>query len=118
ARMTRSSMLEVMRHDYVRTARSKGLSERVVIYRHVLKNALIPVVTVVGLQFGSLLGGAVIIEQVFAWPGLGTLAVTSLQARDFPVVQGVVLYLALGYMLANLVVDLSYAVLDPRIRYE
>lgn len=117
ARMTRSSVLEVMGHDFVRTARSKGLSERVVIYRHVLKNALIPVVTVVGLQFGALLGGTVIIEQVFAWPGLGTLAITSLQARDIPMVQGIVLYLALGYMLANLAVDLSYAVLDPRIRY-
>lgn len=117
ARMTRSSMLEVMRQDYVRTARSKGLAERVVLYRHALKNALIPVVTVVGLQFGGLLGGAVIIEQVFAWPGLGTLAVTSLQAKDFPMVQGIVLYLAMGYVLVNLTVDLVYGYLDPRIRY-
>ncbi|MEW6546054.1 MAG: nickel ABC transporter permease [Bacillota bacterium] len=118
ARITRSSVLEVMRQDYIRTARSKGLSERIVMYRHALKNALIPVVTVVGLQFGGLLGGAVIVEQVFAWPGLGTLAVTALQARDFPMVQGIVLYMALGYVLVNLIVDVMYSYLDPRIRYQ
>jgi len=117
ARMTRSGVLEVLRQDYVRTARAKGLSERVVLYRHALKNALIPVVTIVGLQFGGLLGGTVIIETLFAWPGLGTLAITSILARDFPMVQGIVLYLALGYVLVNLAVDLTYGYLDPRIRY-
>lgn len=117
ARMTRSSMLEVMRKDFVRTAHAKGLNTSVVLYKHVLKNSLIPVVTVVGLQFGGLLAGTVIIEQVFAWPGLGTLAITSLMARDFPMVQGIILYIALAYVLINLLVDLTYSVLDPRIRY-
>lgn len=117
ARMTRSSMLEVMRKDYVRTARAKGQSERVVLYRHVLRNALIPVVTIMGLQFGGLLAGTIIIEQVFAWPGLGTLAINALQARDFPMVQGIVLYMALAYVLVNLAVDLMYTTLDPRIQY-
>jgi peptide/nickel transport system permease protein len=117
ARMTRSSMLEVLRKDYVQTARAKGLSERVVIYKHVLKNSLIPVVTIMGLQFGGLLAGTVIIEQVFAWPGLGTLAITALQARDFPMVQGIVLYIATAYVLVNLTVDLLYCSLDPRIKY-
>ncbi len=118
ARMTRSSMLEVIRRDFVRTARAKGLNERTVIYRHVLKNSLIPVVTIIGLQFGALLAGTIIIEQVFTWPGLGTLLLHSLNARDYPLVQGIVLYIALGYLAVNLAVDLLYGYLDPRIRYD
>ena len=117
ARMTRSSMLEVIRRDFVRTARAKGLNERVVIYRHVLRNSLIPVVTIIGLQFGDLLAGTIIIEQVFAWPGLGTLLVSSLFSRDYPLVQGIVLYIAVGYLVINLLVDLIYGYLDPRISY-
>lgn len=116
ARMTRSGMLEVLSQDYVTTARSKGLTERAVLYRHALRNALIPVVTVLGLQVGALLGGAVIVEVVFAWPGLGQLAVNSVLARDFPVVQGIVLYTAVVYVLINIGVDLLYAYIDPRIR--
>lgn len=117
ARITRSSMLEVLRQDFITTARSKGLSERVVIYKHALKNALIPVVTVMGLQFGTLLGGAVLTETVFSWPGIGRLMVDSILARDYPVVQGAVLLLAVTFVLINLVVDVIYAFLDPRISY-
>src|SRR5450756_820105 len=118
ARMTRSSMLEVVRQDYIRTARSKGLKERVVTIRHALKNALIPVVTVVGIEFGYLLGGAVITETVFARPGLGRLLVSSITSRDFPVVQGTLMLLAGSFVLVNLLVDIVYGYLDPRIRYE
>ncbi|MEW6523827.1 MAG: ABC transporter permease [Bacillota bacterium] len=117
ARMTRSSMLEVIRLDYIRTARAKGLAERAVVYRHALKNALIPVITVLGLQFGTLMGGAVLTETVFAWPGLGRLLVDSISYRDYPMVQGVVLVVATGFILANLAVDVIYALIDPRIRY-
>lgn len=117
ARLVRSAMLEVLRQEYVMTARSKGLSERIVILRHALRNALIPVVTIVGLQFGSLLSGAVIIETVFARRGLGRLAADAVLRRDFPMVQGTILFAALGYVLVNLLVDLSYAWLDPRIKY-
>ncbi len=116
ARLTRSSMLEVLRHEYVQTARAKGLAERVVIVRHAFRNALIPVLTVVGIQFGGLLAGTVIIEAVFARSGLGSLAIRAIQARDFPVVQGIVLFYATFYILSSLVVDLLYGVLDPRIR--
>jgi len=115
-RMTRSSMLEVIGQDYVRTARAKGLPEKTVIYSHALRNALLPVVTVIGLQFGSLLGGAVITETVFAWPGAGRLAVEAIRAKDYPLVQGAVLMLALAFALVNLLVDLLYAFLNPRIR--
>jgi peptide/nickel transport system permease protein len=118
ARLVRSSMLEVLRQDYVRTARAKGLADRLVIYRHALKNALIPVVTVLGLQFGALLGGAVIIETVFSRPGVGRLAVTSILSKDFQVTQGTVLMSAVFYTLVNMIVDFSYALLDPRIRYD
>jgi ABC-type dipeptide/oligopeptide/nickel transport system permease component len=118
ARLVRSSMLEVLRQDYVRTARAKGLKERLVIYRHALKNALIPVVTVLGLQFGALLGGAVVIETVFSRPGIGRLAVTSILSKDFQVTQGTVLMSAVFYTLVNIAVDFSYALLDPRIRYD
>ncbi|MCB0070103.1 MAG: ABC transporter permease [Caldilineaceae bacterium] len=117
ARMTRSELLEVMSQDYIRTARAKGLRSRIVVLRHGLKNALIPVLTIVGLQFGALLGGTVIIETVFARQGLGRIAVEALKARDFPVAQGVVLFVALIYVFVNLIVDLLYAVVDPRIRY-
>ncbi len=117
ARITRSSMLDVLRQDYITTARSKGLVERVVVYKHSLKNALIPVVTVMGLQFGTLLGGAVLTETVFSWPGIGRLMVDSILNRDYPVVQGAVLLLAVFFVLINLVVDVIYAFLDPRISY-
>jgi ABC-type dipeptide/oligopeptide/nickel transport system permease component len=111
-------MLETLGQDYIRTARAKGVVERAVVLRHGLKNALIPIVTVVGVQAGYLLGGAVLTETVFAWPGVGTLMVQGILARDFPLVQGCVLVVALSFVLVNLVVDLLYAWLDPRIRYE
>jgi peptide/nickel transport system permease protein len=117
-RMTRSSLLEVLQLDYVRTARAKGLAERPVLLRHALRNALVPVVTVVGLQAGALLGGAIITETIFALPGVGRLLVDAIFQRDFPIVQGVVLLLALNFLLVNLLVDLAYAWLDPRIRYD
>jgi ABC-type dipeptide/oligopeptide/nickel transport system permease component len=110
-------MLDVLRQDFVTTARAKGLAEKVIIYKHALKNALIPVVTIMGLQFGILLGGAVLTETVFAWPGVGRLLVDSILARDYPVVQGAVLVLAVSFVLINLLVDLIYAFLDPRISY-
>jgi peptide/nickel transport system permease protein len=118
ARLTRSSILEVIREDYVRTARAKGLNWRAVTRIHVLRNALIPVLTVIGLQFAAMLGGAVFIENVFARPGIGRFAVNAIAARDYPQVQGVVLFAATIYVLFNLAVDLLYGVLDPRIRYD
>jgi peptide/nickel transport system permease protein len=117
ARMTRACMLDVLRADYIRTARSKGVSERTVIYRHGLRNALIPIITVIGLQFGTLMGGAVLTETVFAWPGIGRLLVDAIGYRDYPVIQGTVLVITLGFVLVNLLVDVLYAYLDPRIRY-
>jgi peptide/nickel transport system permease protein len=116
ARLTRSSMLEVLRNEYVTTARAKGLTERTVILRHALRNALIPVITVIGIQFGNLLAGTVIIESVFARAGIGSLAIRAIQARDFPLVQGIVLFFAVLYTLSSLAVDLVYGFLDPRIR--
>jgi peptide/nickel transport system permease protein/oligopeptide transport system permease protein len=116
ARLTRSSMLEVLRQEYMITARAKGLREITVVLRHGLKNALIPVVTIFGLQFGSLLAGAVIVETVFARPGIGRLIVSAILAKDFPMVQGIILFTATFYVLANLLVDLVYGLLDPRIR--
>jgi len=116
-RFIRSSLLEVLGHDYVRTARAKGLRERLVLYRHVLRNALIPVITVVGFQAGYLLGGTVVIEEVFALPGMGRLALAAISQRDYPVVQGVVLVIALLFVLVNLAVDVAYALIDPRVRY-
>jgi len=118
ARLTRSTMLDVLGQDYVRTARAKGVRESFVVIRHALRNALIPTVTVVGVQAGYLLGGAVLTETVFAWPGVGTLMVQGILARDFPLVQGCVLVIALGFVLVNLAVDVLYAALDPRIRRE
>jgi peptide/nickel transport system permease protein/oligopeptide transport system permease protein len=117
-RMTRASMIEALSQDYTTTARSKGLEEKVVIVKHALKNALIPIVTAVGLQFGLLLGGAVLTETVFAWPGLGRLIVDSILARDYPVIQGAILIFGLLYILVNLVVDIMYVYIDPRIRYD
>ena len=116
ARMTRSSMLEVYRQDYVRTARSKGLKERIVVIRHALKNALIPIVTVIGLQFGFLLGGAVLTESIFGIPGLGRLMVNSIRTKDMMIIQGGVLLIAFTFSIINLFVDVLYAYLDPRIR--
>ena len=118
ARFMRSGMLDVMNTDYIRTARSKGLMERRVIIRHALKNALLPVVTIFALQFGSLLGGALVTEQVFRWPGVGLLLVTAINNRDYGVAQAAVLFIALIYVAANLIADLSYGFLDPRIRYD
>ena len=117
-RMTRTMTLEVLRQDYIRTAWSKGMAERVVIVRHTLKNALIPVVTLVGLQMPILVGGAVIMENIFALPGLGRLMLDALQSRDYPVVQGTNLFFATGVVLLNLLIDLIYPYLDPRVRYE
>jgi len=117
-RLTRSAMLETLSQDYVRTARAKGVGNRGVVLRHGLANALVPIVTVVGVQAGYLLGGAVLTETVFAWPGVGTLMVQGILARDFPLVQGCVLVVALSFVLVNLAVDLLYVWLDPRIRYE
>jgi peptide/nickel transport system permease protein len=111
-------MLEVLRQDYVRTAQAKGLRDRAVVFRHALKNALLPVLTVIGLQFGVLLGGAVLTETVFGWPGVGQLLVESIFSRDYPVVQGIVLTLSLLFILLNLAVDVLYGYIDPRIRYE
>jgi len=116
-RLTRATMLEVVRQDYVRTARAKGLRERVVIGRHALRNALLPVVTVLGVNLGHLLGGAVIVETIFGWPGVGKYAVDAIFLRDYPVIQGFVLYMALIFMLANLMVDLAYRWLDPRLHF-
>jgi len=118
ARLTRTSMLEVLGQNYVTTARAKGLAERRVILVHALKNAAVPVVTLIGLQFGTLLGGAVVTETIFAWPGVGRLAVQSIFVRDYPVVQAGVLVLALTFVAINLFVDLLYGYLDPRIRTE
>jgi len=117
-RMTRSSMLEVIRQDYIRTARAKGQSERLVKYNHALKNALIPIITVVGISFGNLLGGAVLTETVFSIPGLGKLMVDALNVRNYPLVQGSVLFLALTFSFVNLGVDILYAYVDPRIKYQ
>lgn len=118
ARLVRSSMLEILGLDYVRTARAKGLGERRVVLRHAFRNALLPVVTVLGLQFGTLLGGAVVTEIIFAWPGLGRLIVNAISQRDFPVIQGSVIFVAVMISVVNLIVDLSYAWINPKIRYD
>jgi len=116
-RYMRGSMLEVLQEDYIRTARAKGLKRRGVILKHGLKNALIPVVTVVGMSIPSLVGGAVVTEQVFGWPGVGSLMVQSIAARDYPVIMGITVLVAFVVLMANLVTDLIYGLLDPRIRY-
>lgn len=115
--MTRSTMLEAVSQDYIRTARAKGIFEKAVILKHALKNAMIPVITVIGLQLGSLLGGAVLTETVFAWPGIGSYIVDAIIKSDYPIVQGAVMLLAVIFVLVNLIVDLIYAQLDPRIKY-
>ena len=117
SRMTRASMLEVLGQDYIRTAEAKGAAPRTVIIKHALRNAFIPILTVISLQFGALLGGAVLTETVFGWPGIGRLLVDSIGARDFAVVQGIVLVYAAVFILLNVIVDVLYVVVDPRIRY-
>ena len=117
SRLVRSSLIEVLGEDYIRTSRAKGLVERIVLSRHALRNALIPVITIVGLQFGNMLAGAVVTETVFSRPGLGRLTVNAILSKDYPLVQGCVLFLATAYLLVNLMVDIAYAWLDPRIRY-
>lgn len=117
AQLVRATMLEVLRQDYIRTARAKGLIDRVVVYRHALRNALLPVVTVIGLQLGNLLGGAIIVETIFSWPGLGQMMYRAISTRDIPVVMGGVLLTASIFVFVNLVIDVSYAFLDPRIKY-
>ncbi|MDP4125385.1 MAG: ABC transporter permease [Bacillota bacterium] len=117
-RLTRSSMLEVIRQDYIRTARAKGLSGRIVIFKHAMKNALIPVATQAGMDFAGLMGGAILTETIFSLPGIGSMLFNAISRRDYPVVQGVTLFLALVFVVINLLVDISYAVLDPRIRYD
>jgi peptide/nickel transport system permease protein len=116
-RMTRSSMLEVMNEDYVRTARAKGVVPWRVVFRHALRNAMLPTITVIGLQFGLLMGGAILTETIFGWPGVGQIAIESVNRRDYAMIQGVVLYGATFFVLVNLLVDVLYAVLDPRVRY-
>ena len=118
ARMTRASMLEALNQDYIRTAHAKGLRERVVVMRHAMKNAMLPVVTVIGLQTGFLLSGAILTESIFSWPGIGRWVYDEIQLRDYPVIQGTILFIAIVFVVVNLVVDLSYAYLDPRIRYD
>lgn len=118
ARLIRSGMLDVLGQDYVRTARAKGLAERAVLVRHALRNTLLPIVTLLGLDLGRLLGGAVITETIFGWPGIGRLAIDAISRRDFPLLQGIVFSVAIIFVLVNLIVDLSYRVLDPRVRYE
>jgi peptide/nickel transport system permease protein len=117
-RMVRASMIEELQEDYVKTARAKGLPEIKVLLKHALKNGLIPVVTVLGLQFGTLLAGAIITESIFSWPGLGRLTVQAINSRDYPLVQGCILMIAFTYVLVNLLTDLAYGFLDPRIKYE
>ncbi|MDI3340387.1 MAG: ABC transporter permease [Sphaerobacter sp.] len=118
SRMTRSAMLDVLRQDYVRTARAKGLSEARTIFGHALRNAMLPTITVIGLQLGFLLGGSVVVEEVFSYPGIGQLLVFGISNRDYPLIQGVVMVFTLTFVLVNLLVDLSYAYLDPRIKYQ
>ena len=118
ARFTRSSFIDILKEDYVRTARAKGLAETVVVVKHALRNALIPVVTMMGLQFGFLLGGSIVVEVVFNWPGMGRLLVDAVEMRDYPVIQALVLLFSLEFILINLVVDLLYAVINPTIRFK
>jgi len=117
-RLTRACVLETLAQDYIRTARAKGVAEKVVLYKHALRNALLPVVTTLGMQFGSLMGGAVITETIFSWPGLGMLAVNAVKQRDIPLIQGTVLVFAVGFVLVTLATDLLYIFIDPRIKYE
>jgi ABC-type dipeptide/oligopeptide/nickel transport system permease component len=115
-RMVRTSMLEELSQDYIRTARAKGLSERTVVYKHALRNAMIPVMTLIGLQFGALLAGAIVTETIFSWPGIGRLTVSAISNRDYPLLQGCILAIGLTYVLVNLATDVLYMVVNPRIR--
>ena len=117
SRMTRASMIEVLNQDYIRTARAIGVSEKIILLKHALRNAIIPVVTIVGLQFGALLGGVIIIEIIFSWPGIGQLLIPAIMRRDYPLVQGCILFIAVVYIFVNLIVDIVYAYIDPRIKY-
>jgi len=117
SRMTRASMIEVLNQDYIRTARAIGVSEKTILLKHALRNAIIPVVTIVGLQFGALLGGVIIIEIIFSWPGIGQLLIPAIMRRDYPLVQGCILFIAVVYIFVNLIVDIIYAYIDPRIKY-
>ncbi|MCB0347997.1 MAG: ABC transporter permease, partial [Bdellovibrionales bacterium] len=117
-RMTRASMLEVIKEDYIRTARSKGLSEKTIYFKHALRNALMPIITIIGLQFGALLTGTVITETIFDWPGVGTLLFSGIQQRNYPQVQACVIFISVTYVLVNLLVDLAYAWANPKVRYE
>jgi peptide/nickel transport system permease protein len=117
SRVLRSSLLDVLNQDYIRTARAKGLSERVVLYKHALRNALIPLVTVIGIQVGYLFGGAIVVEQVFAIPGMGRLILGAISERNYPLIQGAILLVTVAFVLINLLVDLIYARLDPRVEY-
>lgn len=117
-RQIRGSVLEVLSEDYIRTARSKGLPQRLIVLRHIIRNSMIPVVTLIGLNLPALIGGALVIEQIFSWPGLGTLMMQSLNARDYPVIMGITVVIAIGVLIGNLIVDLVYGLLDPRISYK
>jgi ABC-type dipeptide/oligopeptide/nickel transport system permease component len=117
-RMVRSSMIEELSSDYVRTARAKGLSESAVLFRHAFRNALIPILTILGLQFGTLLAGTIVTETIFSWPGIGGLAVSAIQARDYPLLQGCILLIAISYVVVNLLTDFVYVLVDPRVRFE
>jgi peptide/nickel transport system permease protein len=116
--MVRSSVIEELSSDYVRTARAKGLSNAAVLFRHAFRNALIPIITILGLQFGTLLAGTIVTESIFSWPGVGRLAVQAIEARDYPLLQGCILLIAVSYVLVNLLTDLVYAAVDPRVRLE
>jgi peptide/nickel transport system permease protein len=116
--MVRGSMIEELSSDYVRTARAKGITETSVLFRHAFPNALIPVITIIGLQFGSLLAGTIITESIFSWPGIGRLAVQAISARDYPLLQGCILVIALSYVAVNLLTDFVYAIVDPRVRLQ
>jgi ABC-type dipeptide/oligopeptide/nickel transport system permease component len=118
ARMVRAGMIEELQEEYVKTARAKGLPESQVLMKHALKNSLIPVVTVIGLQFGTLLAGAIITETIFSWPGIGRLTIQAINSRDYPLVQGCILMIACTYVVVNLLTDLAYGLLDPRIKYQ
>jgi ABC-type dipeptide/oligopeptide/nickel transport system permease component len=117
ARLTRSALLEILHEPYIQTARAKGLRKSRVIVIHALRNSLIPVISIIGVQFGALLGGAIIVESVFAWPGIGLLLIDATSARDFPLVQGILLMISVGVVVINLLTDITYALVDPRIRY-
>ncbi|MFE8695060.1 ABC transporter permease [Cytobacillus sp. FJAT-53684] len=117
SRLTRTGMVEVLSADYIRTARAKGLKERVILFRHALRNVLIPIVTSIGLTMAGLLGGTVIIEQVFNWPGLGTLAIGAIYSRDFPIIQGFILFMGVSFVVINIIIDILYRIIDPRVEY-